>query len=78
MKITPAKFRKMRRQLGMTQAKIASLFGYPDDQMIGRYERGETGMPGPTKILMTLLHDEVVNGNRSAMRDYLKSLREKP
>jgi transcriptional regulator with XRE-family HTH domain len=61
----------MRKALGLTQERIARLFGYPDAQMIGRYERAETTIPGPTKALMYLMHDEQVNGNKHAVRDYM-------
>lgn len=67
-------FCKMRKAMGFTQIKIALWFG-TSPQNVGRWERGKNSIPGPAKVLMWLLYDQEINGNKYAVRDYVQSVK---
>ena len=69
--ITPVRFRTMRKELGCTQKKLGKWFGV-SDQAVARWEKGQSEIPGPSKVLMWLLYDNEINGNKHAVRDYVK------
>ena len=71
--ITPQRFRAMRQELTYSQKRLGHLFGVTD-QSVARWEKGQSEIPGSAKILIWLLYDEQINGNKWAMRDYIKSL----
>jgi putative transcriptional regulator len=57
-------FRFLRHELNMTQMNLAALIGV-DVQNLGRWERGETGIPGPAQRLVRLLYQEKINNNKA-------------
>jgi putative transcriptional regulator len=69
--ITPSRFRTMRKRLGLSQKKLSKWFG-TSDQSVARWEKGKSEIPGPARVLIWLLYDEQINGNKSAVRDYVK------
>lgn len=71
--IGPKQFQMMRKRMGYPQTKIALWFG-TSPQNVGRWERGESAIPGPAKVLMWLLYDQEINGNKHAVRDYARSV----
>lgn len=64
--------KKMRIAMGLTQFSLGKLVGL-SDQMIARYEKGQSDISGAVKVLVWLLFDEQINKNKYAVRDYLKS-----
>ena len=58
--------------MGYSQKLIGKWFGV-SDQSVARWEKGKTAIPGAAKLLIWLLYDEKVNGNKRALKDYLKS-----
>ena len=68
--VTPQTFKTMRNQCGYSQPRIAKLFGVSRLSVIN-WEMGRHAIPGSARILMFLLWDEQVNGNKHAVRDYL-------
>lgn len=44
--LSPAEIRFLRGQMDYTQAELAELLGV-DDQTVARWEKGQTGLPGP-------------------------------
>lgn len=68
--VTPETFKAMRNQLGYSQSRIARLFGVSPLSVI-HWEKGHHSIPGSARILMFLLWDEQVNGNKRAVRDYM-------
>lgn len=68
--VTPARFRTMRQKMGHSQKRLAEWFGV-SDQSVARWEKGKTDIPGAAMILIWLLYDETVNGNKNAVRDYV-------
>jgi DNA-binding transcriptional regulator YiaG len=71
VEISPKRFRTMRKEMEFSQALIAHWFGVTP-QSVGRWERGEITIPGSARILLWLLYEEEINGNKQAMHDYLK------
>lgn len=72
--VTPEKFKLMRRELGYTQLRIAKMFGV-SDQAVARWEKAKNPLPGAAKILIWLLYEEQINGNRFALRDYIAAIK---
>lgn len=68
--VTPETFKAMRNQIGYSQPRIARLFGVSPLSVI-HWEKGHHSIPGSARILMFLLWDEQVNGNKRAVRDYM-------
>lgn len=75
IKVTPAKFREMRKAMGYSQAKIARWFGVTD-HAVRRWEHGRNKIDGCAKVLMWLLYDQEVNGNKNAVQDYVQSVQQ--
>lgn len=67
--ISRFRFRSMRRKIHLPQRTIARWFGVAIGT-INRWETGKTKIDPSAKILLWLLYDEQVNGNRHAVRDY--------
>ncbi len=53
--MTPTEFRAGRKQLGLSQAKLARLFRVGATKTIGRWERGERPIAGMAVVLMKWL-----------------------
>lgn len=49
-RLSPQELRYLRNDLGMTQTQFARLLD-SEEQNIGRYERGESPIPGPVDVL---------------------------
>jgi len=54
--MTAAEFKRIRRELGLSQTALAQLFGLADDRSIRRWEKDCHPVPGTAAILMRLLH----------------------
>ncbi len=54
LQVTGAELRRIRKQLGLTQAKLAALVGVAANT-IARQERGEMGIKEPLARLLRLL-----------------------
>jgi len=52
--MTPTALRRLRRRLGMSQAKLAALIGVHANT-VARWERGELGMRPTTARLIVLV-----------------------
>jgi putative transcriptional regulator len=61
--LTGKEFRFLRHEINATQQVVSALLGV-DVQTVGRWERGETEIPGPAQGLIRLLYEEKINGNR--------------
>ena len=57
-------FRFLRHEINATQQVLAMLLGI-DVQTVGRWERGESEIPGPAQGLIRLLYEERINDNRA-------------
>jgi DNA-binding transcriptional regulator YiaG len=68
--VTPTQFRKMRQQLCHSQGRTAALFGVSTLSVIN-WEKGRHAIPGAAQILMFLLWDEQINGNRRVVKDFI-------
>lgn len=53
--LSPQEFRFLRRQMGLTQVKIALALG-TTTQTIARYEKGQTKIPGPMARCVRVLY----------------------
>lgn len=53
--MTPAEFRSIRVQLGLSQSGLARLFRVQSDRTIRKWEAGERDIPGPAQVLIRLL-----------------------
>jgi DNA-binding transcriptional regulator YiaG len=73
-KLNGKEFRFLRHELNMTQLVLASLLGV-DVQTIGRWERGESEIPGSAQAILRLLYEETFNGNQR-IREPLNKLAE--
>jgi len=69
--VTPKRFRAMRKEMQFTQAQIANWFGV-QVLSVTRWETNRSPIPGSAKILMWLLYEEQIKGNKRAMRTYLE------
>jgi putative transcriptional regulator len=65
--LTGKEFRFLRSAIRSTQERLAGLLGV-DVQTVGRWERGESEIPGPVQALIRLIYDEKVNGNTEVAR----------
>lgn len=73
--LTGKEFRFLRNELNLTQQSVAALLN-TDVQNVGRWEREEAEkVPGPAQVVMRLLYDEQVNGNK-AITEPLRRLAE--
>jgi putative transcriptional regulator len=57
-------FRFLRHEINATQQVVAGLLGV-DVQSVGRWERGESEIPGPAQAVIRLLYEEKINGNQA-------------
>ena len=73
-KLTGKEFRFLRHELNLTQQDLAALLRV-GVQSVGRWERGETEIPGPAQGLIALLYAEKANGN-TAVSEPLERLAE--
>lgn len=71
--LTAEQFREMRQKLGITQVKLASWFGL-ECQTVARWEKGQATVSGSAAVLAWLLYDEQINGNKRAVRDYVRGV----
>lgn len=69
--LTKNEFKELRKKLGITQKELSSWFGL-SDQSIARWEKGQARVSGAAAVIAWLLYDEQVNGNKYALRDYLR------
>ncbi len=67
---TPKQFREMRKQLKLTQTTLAKWFGV-SDQAIARWEKEQSRVPASAYVLLWLIYDEQINGNKRAVKDYI-------
>ena len=51
--MTPAKFKRGREALGLSQKGLAEVFKVQSDRTIRKWEAGERAIPGPAVVLMT-------------------------
>lgn len=65
-------FRFLRKELELSQKEIARLLGC-EEQQIGRWERGENGIPGAVDRLVKLLYQESYSENPH-VRDLLENI----
>ena len=57
--MTPAKFKSIRRALGLSAQRLAELFRVSNGRTVRRWEaakREQRDIPGPVGVLMALLH----------------------
>ncbi len=58
--MTPAKFKSIRRALGLSAQRLALLFRVSNGRTVRRWEapddRQQRDIPGPVGVLMALLH----------------------
>jgi putative transcriptional regulator len=63
--LTGKEFRFLRNEMNLTQQNVAGLLN-TDVQNVGRWEREEAEkVPGPAQVVIRLLYDEQVNGNKA-------------
>src|SRR5215467_11829489 len=63
--LTGKEFRFLRHEINLTQQNLAALLN-TDVQNVGRWEREEAEkVPGPAQVVVRLLYDEQVNGNKA-------------
>jgi DNA-binding transcriptional regulator YiaG len=63
--LTGKEFRFLRNEINLTQQNVAALLN-TDAQNVGRWEREEAEkVPGPAQVVIRLLYDEQVNGNKA-------------
>ncbi len=55
--MTPENFKRIRQQLGLTQAELARALRITEGRTIRRYESGERPISGPVAIIMEALAD---------------------
>src|SRR5262249_5524514 len=60
--LTGREFRFLRHEINLTQQNLAAILGV-DVQSVGRWERGESEIPGPAQGVIRLLFIEKMNGN---------------
>jgi putative transcriptional regulator len=73
--LTGREFRFLRNEINLTQQNLAALLN-TDVQNVGRWEREEAEkVPGPAQVVIRLLYDEQVNGNK-AITEPLRHLAE--
>lgn len=53
--MTPAEFRALRRQLGLSQGGLARVLQVASDRTVRKWEAGERDIPGPAQVLVRLL-----------------------
>lgn len=55
--MTPTELRETRRKLGLSCAKLAELLrlGKGGGRTVRRWERGDSGIPGPVEVALELL-----------------------
>lgn len=51
--MTPAKFKRGRKVLGLSQKGLAEVLKIKSDRTIRKWEAGERAIPGPAVVLMT-------------------------
>jgi putative transcriptional regulator len=62
--LTGKEFRFLRNEMNLTQQNVSTLLN-TDVQNVGRWEREEAEkVPGPAQVVIRLLYDEQVNGNK--------------
>lgn len=71
---TAKEFARMRKALKLTQDRVAHLFGVIPLTVL-RWENEKTSLNRSAAILMALLYEEKVIGNKFAVRDYVRSIR---
>ena len=57
--LTPSLFRKWRKEIGLSQEKLANLLQVQSGRTVRRWETGEREIPGPVKVLMKWLITDV-------------------
>lgn len=72
--LTGKEIRFLRRQMDLTQSKLARLVGC-DAQQIARYEKGQNKINGPTDRLIRMLYRSHLNDETSVL-DILEALDE--
>jgi DNA-binding transcriptional regulator YiaG len=60
--LTGKELRFLRHELDMTQETLSHLVGV-DVQTVARWEKGESGVPGPADRLMRVIYKEATGGN---------------
>jgi DNA-binding transcriptional regulator YiaG len=55
--MTPATFKAIRKQAGLTQSGLAALLRISDSRAIRRWETGEREISGPVSLLMEMIAD---------------------
>jgi transcriptional regulator with XRE-family HTH domain len=64
-----------RRAVRWSQAKVARLFGV-SESAVRRWDQGKPVQPC-ANVLMKMLFEEIVNGRRDVVRDYMNAVRER-
>jgi len=59
--MTPNEFKAIRRALGLSVKRTASLLGVASERTVRRWEQGDREIPGPAIVLMRLLQNGSVS-----------------
>lgn len=58
--MNPESFKRIRQQLGLSQAGLAAFLRISDKRTIRRWETGDCPISGPVSFLMEMLEDGVI------------------
>jgi DNA-binding transcriptional regulator YiaG len=53
--MTPEEFKNIRERLGLSAYRLADIFQVRGSRTIRRWETGDRDIPGPAKVLISLL-----------------------
>tara|TARA_R110002012_G_scaffold211040_1_gene381794 strand:- start:85 stop:294 length:210 start_codon:yes stop_codon:yes gene_type:complete len=58
--LKPFEFKRIRRELGLSQSQLADLLGVASGRTVRKWEAGENDIAAPAALLMTLLDQGVL------------------
>jgi len=58
--LQPIEFKRIRRELGLSQSQLADLLGVSAGRTIRKWEAGENDIAAPAALLVTLLDQGVL------------------
>jgi len=67
-------FRFLRKELGLSQKRFATMFGY-SDQMVAKWEKGQSDLPRTIDILIRMMYEEN-HSETSKLSEILEAINE--